>query len=309
MKMLDFLRQLRKSAEERRQEQLHAYLDDALSPRERQQFEQLLAQDAELQALVAQHRRLKQQLRELPRRPVPRNFTLDPAVYGRPARQPLVQLYPVLRMGTVLTAFFFVIALFAGLGGGLGIASRQLEMAEPVALSVESAVTEIPPEAVSAEAEMPAADVAAETTEEGEELPATELAETAVFSETVIEGEEVVEEAPAEEETGAFEPLPPLAATQPAAVPSVLPTATRSDLPRPTPLATPPNRALEETAESVAVVTDTEKIAPEETAVLPTPPTPPSASFQFGLRQIQLGLGVLLIIFACLTWLARRQAK
>ncbi|NJN54751.1 MAG: hypothetical protein HC804_08370 [Anaerolineae bacterium] len=105
--MFDFLRNWTKSAEERQQEVISAYLDDALSSAERQRFEEQLAQDAALQAQVAHLRQTRQLLHQLPPRQVPRNFTLDPAVYGRPARQPLLTYYPALRAATVLTAVLF----------------------------------------------------------------------------------------------------------------------------------------------------------------------------------------------------------
>ena len=88
--MFNFLRNLTKSAEEKRQEAVTAYLDEALNDRERQRFEQEMAQDAALRAHVEQLLLIKQSLRQLPQWQVPRNFILDPAAYGRPARQPWV---------------------------------------------------------------------------------------------------------------------------------------------------------------------------------------------------------------------------
>ncbi|UCC51823.1 MAG: hypothetical protein JSV68_22385 [Anaerolineaceae bacterium] len=130
--MLDFLRNLRKSEEEKRQEALNAYLDDTLTSDQRQQLEEILEQDAGQQAQLDQMRLLQQQMRQLPRRRVPRNFTLNPALYGRPRREPLVQAYPVLRTATALAAFFFIFALAANLfiGGAPGMTSS----AEPVAM-------------------------------------------------------------------------------------------------------------------------------------------------------------------------------
>ena len=80
--MLDFLRNLTKSAEEKRQEQLHAYVSDSLSEKERQQFEASLAADEALQAEVDNLQQMRQLLRQMPRRRAPRHFTLDPALYG-----------------------------------------------------------------------------------------------------------------------------------------------------------------------------------------------------------------------------------
>ena len=150
--MLDYLRNLRKSAEEQQQEALNAYLDDALAPQQRQQVENELAADANLQADLAQMRALQQQMRQLPQRQVPRNFMLDPALYGRPRREPLIQAYPVLRTATVLTAFIFIFALAANvfLGSASNLAS---ESAESVAMIAESAAESAFEEAVELEAE------------------------------------------------------------------------------------------------------------------------------------------------------------
>ena len=113
--MLDYLRNWTKSKEEKRQEALNAYLDDALAPEQRQQVESELAQDEALRVELDQMRLLQQQMRQLPRRRVRRNFVLDPALYGRPQREPLVQAYPVLRTATALAAFFFIFAFAANL--------------------------------------------------------------------------------------------------------------------------------------------------------------------------------------------------
>src|SRR5210317_1377019 len=95
--MLDYLRNLTKSEEEKRQEALNAYLDGALTPKQRQKMDSDLAHDEALRVELEQIHLLKQQIHRLPQRRVRRNFTLDPALYGRPRREPLVQAYPVLR--------------------------------------------------------------------------------------------------------------------------------------------------------------------------------------------------------------------
>ncbi len=74
-----------------------------------------LEQDEALRAKLGQMRLLQQQMRQLPQRRVRRNFVLDPALYGRPQREPLVQAYPILRTATALAAFFFIFALAANL--------------------------------------------------------------------------------------------------------------------------------------------------------------------------------------------------
>lgn len=107
--MFDFLRQWRMTEEEKRQEQLHAYLDGEMNATQRQRFEQLLAQDPVLRAELQQHQQIKAGLRTLPRVRVPRHFTLDPARYGAPAPHPAGQWYPVLRAATALTAIFLLV--------------------------------------------------------------------------------------------------------------------------------------------------------------------------------------------------------
>lgn len=137
--MFNFLRNWTKSAEEEAQEQVHSYVDNALTPREKSAFEQKMTQSPLLKAEVQKAQALKAQLRQMPQRAVPRNFTLDPAQYGRPARQPLVQMYPVLRGATALTAVFFVMTLF------FNVYLRSGSLASPMA----SQTAFIPPTAVS----------------------------------------------------------------------------------------------------------------------------------------------------------------
>ncbi len=156
--MLDYLRDLTKSKEEKRQEALGAYLDGALAPGQREQLESDLAQDKGLQLELDQMRLLKQQMRQMPQRRVRRNFVLDPALYGRPRREPLVQAYPVLRTATALAAFFFIFAIAANLflGGTAGMAPAaepmmvESEMGEE--LLAEAAVEESAADSMAMEA-------------------------------------------------------------------------------------------------------------------------------------------------------------
>jgi anti-sigma factor RsiW len=185
--MLDILRNLRKSDEEKGQEALNAYLDDALAPDQRQQVEKILEQDAGQQAKLDQMRLLRQEMRQLPSRRIPRSFTLDPALYGRPRREPLVLAYPVLRTATVLAAFFFVFALAANLfvSGTPGITSG----AEPVAMQtvpemeaiVEEAVEEEFAEAEAVEEEVGSIVTEAESVELEEVAPVEEAAPAAAL--------------------------------------------------------------------------------------------------------------------------------
>ena len=170
--MLDYLRNLRKSEEENRQEALNAYLDDALTPEQRQKMDSDLAQDEALRVELAQIHLLKQQMHRLPQRRVRRNFTLDPALYGRPRREPLVQAYPVLRMATVMAAFFFIFALTANLflndsAGGMMTSAEPAAMEEA---SYEAEIAEVPAEAAPPVAEEAAVEESAPVAEEAADL-------------------------------------------------------------------------------------------------------------------------------------------
>lgn len=161
--MFDLWRDRGSTAEEKRQAMLSAYLDNALAPAERERFEAQLARDADLRAELQQLRAIKLQMRAMPRRRVPRSFALDPAVYGRPKSQPLLQLYPVLRGATALTALLFIFTLALGAFRGefapagqavapateLVVSSEAVEEAAPAAadtaaITMEQAATSAP---------------------------------------------------------------------------------------------------------------------------------------------------------------------
>lgn len=276
--MFDRLRNLTKSDAEKRQEALHAYLDDALRPRERQRFEQQLAQDADLRVELAQMRALKQQLRQLPRRQVPRNFTLDPARYGRPAREPLVQAYPMLRAATVLTALLFVVLLGTNL----------FTSGAPVAI-LESPQT--------------AAEVA--------EAPAMEEAPAGV---TRIVTETVVEEPMAEESTAADEAAPEMqdltvqeeaaeemgAATAAEAPPAAFATQT---LPQADEGASEGERLMEAAPEATA------KLEQEATPAISPVGQTAAAPQRSLIALLAIVLGVAFVILVVLTVLARRRMQ
>ncbi len=165
--MLDYLRNLTKSDEEMRQELLTAYLDNALTPKQQKQVESELARDEELTAELDEMRILQQHMRQLPQRRVRRNFTLDPALYGRPQPEPLIQAYPVLRTATVLAAFFFIFALAANVFlGGMGSAMSEEESVAMQAAPEEEAVAEPLLEEAEADAVAMDAEVIEEAAEE-----------------------------------------------------------------------------------------------------------------------------------------------
>ncbi|MCL4262490.1 MAG: hypothetical protein KJ069_04720 [Anaerolineae bacterium] len=314
--MFDFMRNWTKSAAARQQEAVSAYLDNALTPAERQYFEQQMAQDPALQAEVEQQRQTRALLRQLPPRQVPRNFTLDPALYGRPARQPLITYYPTLRAATVLTAvlFFFVIGLNLFMGGSATMAP-----------AADMAVSQLASEATSAAPAPNMAESAPLAEEETSEDMAFEGASVTVpgFTEDTATEEEAMAEEPMAEAPAAGEAAAPLgtptpaATLAPAAQTAPLPTATVSDLPRPAatevvaeravtvempvPPPAPPDTDtavtnIEPPLETVDTLTQ-----PQET---PTPTPAPSIDL---LAIAPIGLLVLLALLSVLTLYARRK--
>ncbi|MEJ2149389.1 MAG: zf-HC2 domain-containing protein [Chloroflexota bacterium] len=115
--------------------QLNAYLDGELSGREREAFELRLANDAGLQHELQTLQVTVSLLGMAERVPVPRNFTLDPAVYGRPARRSgLSGLWPVLSTaGAALSTLLVCVGLVLSLTSkGALTAPAAAPMAEEV---------------------------------------------------------------------------------------------------------------------------------------------------------------------------------
>lgn len=325
--MFDFLRNLTKSAEEKRQEAVAAYLDGALNDRERQRLEQEMAQDAVLRAHIEQLLLIKQSLRRLPQREVPRNFMLDPAAYGRPARQPWVQAYPVLRTATALAAFFFIFAIAAGIvatttSGGQTAMAPAADVAQDVAqIETTRVVTEIVTEATESLA------FEADSAAEEEMAEAAPAAEAAPMVETI---EEPMEEAETAEDTAESE-APTAEAVEAEAAPSEesavvpqatapAPTPTVSNSPRvasPTPLPDRDTEEMQTTDDTAngAVADVPEPAVADETAAVETTAVLPEEDVKNvtvdepvnSLLWLQVGLGALLLLLVGLTFYARRQ--
>jgi hypothetical protein len=97
-----------RSPEDRDDELLSAYLDNALPPGERLKLEARLAVDAKLRRTLNELRAVKGGLADLPKVKPPRNFTLTPAMAGRPASRPVSPLIPALNWATAVAAILFV---------------------------------------------------------------------------------------------------------------------------------------------------------------------------------------------------------
>ena len=158
--------------------QLNAYLDGELSARERAALERRLVQEPALRAELAALRETVALMKMARRLRVPRNFTLDPAVYGKPIRRSLWERLglPEVSTAALAGAMLAALAVFAGvlIVGGTGAGRRAPSVAMEAA-PVEQAAPEVAFEAESAAGPAEAAALA-ETEEALEELAIEEAA-------------------------------------------------------------------------------------------------------------------------------------
>ena len=325
--MFDFLRNFgRSSEEEKQQETLSAYLDNELASADRDRVDQQLAQSSDLRDELAEMKLWQAQMRNLPTRRVPRNFTLDPAIYGRPQRQPFAAAYPVLRTATAVTAFLFVIALAASLymGGITGETSPQpastamQEMAPAAdeavpavgALDEMEMAVEATPETFMLEqsVDKEADEVPVEIVETEVEEAAVESVEEEVLSEAaeVVEGDELLSEkpdlSPSLELEIVAETAPPPMARESDAAPAAAPPALDADM-----------LQAEEAPQQEAVpdLAETQAPLPAEGQNLLQPAAAadadPEASFPISsaLGTVAIGLGLLFVVLTILTLLSR----
>jgi hypothetical protein len=328
---------LTKSDEEKQQERLSAYLDNALAPDERSAFENEMKADPALQTSFEGQRAIKQNLSVLPQMRAPRNFTLDPAVYGRPTSSAVFRLYPVMRTATALAAvmiiFLFSLELFSATGGRVEnvafapetaseasdtVANSQNSGAAEVAVQTEAETVE---EAVEeAEAEMAEAPME----EPAQEPPTVFEAESAVFEEEAMEEEAAEEEEMADPSEESAADSDPNAAPEPAG--GVAGGATEGD--GTNDLASGESATTFDTVEEPTItatqrLSQTEQMGADTKGLEPVSPT-----FTYGTddrvdddqdlyglddssvltRSVLLGgLGVLFLVLLAGTWLLRRQ--
>ncbi len=111
---------------------LSAYLDDQISANERIQIEKKLASEDTFRQALQSLRQTRTVIRSMPRRRVPRNFTLTPEMV---AARRMPRLFPVLRFGSAFAAvaavILFAVQLFPLMAMGAAAptqASAALEM-------------------------------------------------------------------------------------------------------------------------------------------------------------------------------------
>lgn len=309
--MQNIIRHLTKSKADKQAELISAYLDQALPASARQQFQQALAGDADLQAEVRQQQAVKAAIRQLPRQRAPRSFTLDPALYGRAQFAPTWQPFPVLRAATAMMALLLV----AVLAFDLGVVQRS-----GLSQTAGIAMTQVDEESFAAESAEDAALAPAAGEEAMVEEPAPETFLLEPAAATVMVTEEAVmaaaEATPKEgaPEEGAVESESagdtenslgmPRILTETVAAPAASPT------PESTPLPTPTATALPTAAAIAAAPAATTAVAPAANqAITPLPPAQPapvlSSRDLFLITEIFLGAALLALALA--TWRARRR--
>lgn len=164
--ILDWLRNLRKTKEERAREAITAYLDGQLSAAERTQLEKELAQNSHLQAELEAQRQVKASLSQLPRLKAPRNFTLDPAVYGQRRPSFAFQIYPKLRLASAAMTVLLVavVAVEWTVSSNFEPAAAPMaSQAEQAEVAMAEAEPTLPPPALTEEPSLYAVTVTEET--------------------------------------------------------------------------------------------------------------------------------------------------
>jgi hypothetical protein len=146
-------------------EDLSAYLDGQLSPKENARLEEKLQARADLSAALDELSQTRNLLRSQPPVRAPHNFLLTPKMVGErraPARS--FQLFPVMRLASVLALALFMLVLAGDLlsngrqPGGMPVAFQSAQMPAPAAEMKAASEANAPQvgEAIEAPAEVPA---------------------------------------------------------------------------------------------------------------------------------------------------------
>ena len=206
---------------------LNAYLDNELSAEERASFEQRLARDPALQAELRELQATVLLLGMAERVRAPRNFTLDPNLYSKPARSgwwrlgKITPLMPLAAAGAGIVGVALCIGGIAlsRLGGGAAAPSVAMEAAapqqEPAAMPPEAPAEEAAPEEAEPAAETaPLPEAFAPQEAQPQQAPAGAPSPTLVAPSEEAGGVFAAEEASSEADVATSPPLPTAAGDQ-----------------------------------------------------------------------------------------------
>ncbi|NNJ10445.1 hypothetical protein EKD04_008910 [Chloroflexales bacterium ZM16-3] len=179
-------------------ELLSAYIDDQLTEPERAELERRLGTEPRLRAELEDLRATAAVLRDLEPRPLPRSFTLDPAI--APRRRGFLSFGWAMQLGGGLAGFALVLLaslqMFIGVGGGMAASA-------PAPAAMMAAATEAPAAPLPQAAEMAPASTAAPMVaaaaapESAQDATAARNAPDSMASDTGAEGESSGAGAPA----------------------------------------------------------------------------------------------------------------
>ena len=123
-------------------ERLSAYLDGQLPEREKEEIRQRLETQPELQRALEELRRTKMVLRSAPRRRVPHNFTLTPAML--PQRKSWFPLVPVFSFASAMALILLVFSIGFSLLPGLTNATEMMAPAPAAQAPLRSSAAQAP---------------------------------------------------------------------------------------------------------------------------------------------------------------------
>jgi anti-sigma factor RsiW len=132
-----------KSLNFRDMERLSAYLDGQLSPSEKTRLEKRVRSNPAFAAALDEIRQTRTLLHHMPRRRVPRNFTLTPRMAG--IRPPVPRAVPVLSWASAAAMLLFIFTLGTNLVGKISFGGAAPMMAAaPSGLGGGPAATQAP---------------------------------------------------------------------------------------------------------------------------------------------------------------------
>jgi len=327
---MTWLRNIFKSKADQDADLIAAYVDDALSARERARFEARLAEEPALQEEVEAQQFVKATLQDLPQLKAPRNFVLDPAVYGEPERPSIwAQFYPQLRTATAVMSVIFMLTFSLSLLDGpdqLGSqqtadslapaatqadmiaqadeidsfaieieaeAESETELARAIGVATPTAASTVEPEIVIAYDEMMAA----------EEAPTTDDDLTQEgFMASIATSEETLAADTASEQAEAAPISPRATATEDAQRVVTVPPPTPTTAVNTEVAAAPEIPAEAETEVNTTNTTNT--TIEDSSANLDPAPAPTNSPIRFMVPMI---IGIIAMLLGIFTWLGRRQ--